>query len=254
MARFVFGDVTGGVNFDNLDVGALVDYNHFSHNATSVKLYDDSKNYFQVAGKNLDIDTAGGHITDVSGTINFMTWKLHGQSAISATGLHADAHDLFVAAKTGDVDTFVDLIIGGNDTVIGTKFDDTLFGGGGKDRIVGGGGGDDLWGNGGADTFSFAKLSDSTNGKAGQDTIHGFSSQDFIQLTQIDANTQQAGNNTFKFIGTDDFDGSAKHGELRYEATGSDTYVYGDVNGDGNADFTIHLTGHLTLDKGDFNL
>ena len=37
MARIVFGDVTGGVQIDNLDVSALLDYDHFSQNAKSLQ-------------------------------------------------------------------------------------------------------------------------------------------------------------------------------------------------------------------------
>jgi Ca2+-binding RTX toxin-like protein len=252
MARIVFGDVTGGVQIGNLDVSALLDYDHFSQNAKSLKLYDDKNDYFQVSGKNLDVQTAGGHITDVTGEIHFATWKIHGQSALSVTGLKVDAHDLFVAAHNGDAKAFANLVLAGDDTIIGTKFDDTLWGGKGDDRISGGQGTDDLYGNAGADTFAFASLADSTNDKS--DTIHGFSGQDKIELTQIDANEHQSGNNTFKWMGTDAFDGSTAHGELRYEIVGSDTYVYGDTNGDSEADFTIHLTGHVTLEKGDFHL
>jgi Ca2+-binding RTX toxin-like protein len=254
MARIVFGDITGGINFDNLDVSALLDYDHYSVTKTSLKVYDDKQNYFQIVGKNLDAETAGGHVVDVTGTLTFAAWKIHGQPAMVVHGLHADAHDLFAAVSNGDVDGFADLVLGGNDTIIGTKFADTLWGGGGKDRIVGGHGGDDLWGNAGADTFAFASVKDSTNGAGGQDTIHGFTAKDIIELTGIDANEHQSGNNSFVYKGTDDFDGNTKHGELRYETAGSDTYVYGDTDGDGEANFTIHLTGHLALDRDNFHL
>lgn len=40
-------------------------------------------------------------------------------------------------------------------------------------------------------------------------------------------------------------------GELRYEFAGSDTLVSGDTNGDRAADFTIRLTGAITLTAAD---
>jgi hypothetical protein len=50
--------------------------------------------------------------------------------------------------------------------------------------------------------------------------------------------------------GTGAFTGNA--GELRYQELNGNTYVYGDTDGDGTADFTICLTGSHTLASGDF--
>jgi hypothetical protein len=36
-------------------------------------------------------------------------------------------------------------------------------------------------------------------------------------------------------------------GELRYKVSGANTIVSGDVNGDGKADFSIVLKGHILL-------
>ena len=43
-------------------------------------------------------------------------------------------------------------------------------------------------------------------------------------------------------------------GELRYDQGATDTWVYGDTNGDGHSDFVIHLVGALTLAASDFAL
>lgn len=254
MARVVLGNVTGGIQFDSFDTTALLDYEHIAAHKTSAKMYDDKQNFFEISGKNLDVQTVGGSLYDVNGTINSATWEVDGKPAFTATGLHADAHMLFEATVTGDVDTFAKLVFSGNDTIIGTKFADTLWGEDGKDVLIGGRGADNLFGDAGADTFTFKSAKDSTNNVNGQDTIHDFTSKDMIDLTKIDADADKHGNNAFKFIGTHAFDGHGAAGELRYEATATDTYVYGDVNGDGNADFTIHLTGDIALGKGDFHL
>jgi hypothetical protein len=41
---------------------------------------------------------------------------------------------------------------------------------------------------------------------------------------------------------------------LRYVKQASDTYVYGDTNGDRNADFAVHLDDAVTMSKGYFVL
>ncbi len=43
-------------------------------------------------------------------------------------------------------------------------------------------------------------------------------------------------------------------GELRFQKTSTDTFISGDVNGDGKADFSIKLTGLVTLSASDFIL
>ena len=68
-----------------------------------------------------------------------------------------------------------------------------------------------------------------------------------IDLSTIDANTHKHGNQAFHFIGSHHFGHNA--GELRY----SSHIVQGDVNGDGKADFDIHVNAsHLV--QGDFLL
>jgi hypothetical protein len=72
------------------------------------------------------------------------------------------------------------------------------------------------------------------------------------------ANTGRSGDQSFKFIGTQDFHGRA--GELRYQTfdqagTANDiTVVSGDINGDLVADFEIAIVGIVQLSSGDFLL
>lgn len=159
----------------------------------------------------------------------------------------------------------------GNDRLNGDTDNDTLYGGSGSDRIYGGKGNDKLYGesgndllyaaagadrlNGGSgsDSFTFKALSDSTVAKSGRDTIFDFTAKsDRIDLSAIDANTSSAGDQAFVFVGSAAFGG--KKGELRYVRDVSDTYIYGDVNGDRKADFAIHLDDAVTLQKGYFVL
>jgi Ca2+-binding RTX toxin-like protein len=143
----------------------------------------------------------------------------------------------------------------GNDMLMGLAGNDVLKGGSGNDKLYGGLGADDLYGGAGKDSFQFKALSDSTvAAAAGRDTIFDFSGAagDRIDLSGIDANAKTTANDAFSYVGTKAFSGKA--GELRYEKQASDTYVYGDVNGDRKADFAIHLDDAITFAKGYFVL
>ena len=143
---------------------------------------------------------------------------------------------------------------GGHDTLQGGGDADRLFGGAGNDLLRGGAGADRLIGGAGADLFVFRAVQHSGFAAEGRDTILDFNGTagDRIDLSVIDANTRQAGNQAFSFIGSAAFSGHA--GELRVVRGAADTFVYGDVNGDGNADFALHLEGALALRQGFFLL
>ncbi|AWI61245.1 M10 family metallopeptidase [Sinorhizobium fredii] len=142
----------------------------------------------------------------------------------------------------------------GNDALYGGIGRDKIRGGNGNDRILGGTGLDHLSGGTGADTFVFKTVSESTVASTGRDTIYDFlpSEADIIDLSAIDANAMTRTNNGFSFIGGTEFRGNA--GELRYAKEATDTYVYADVNGDRQADFSIHLDVAITMEKGFFVL
>ncbi|MCR6502185.1 cadherin domain-containing protein [Shinella sp. CPCC 101442] len=159
--------------------------------------------------------------------------------------------------------TFTISVMDQVEAIIGTAKAETLKGGigadfinagRGDDRLIGGVGADKLYGGSGADTFSFLALKDSTRSPTGRDVIYDFDGKagDRIDLSRIDAKLAATANDAFSFIGTDAF--SKKAGELRYDKTSSDTYLYGDVNGDGKADFSIHFDDPLVLSKGYFIL
>ena len=142
--------------------------------------------------------------------------------------------------------------LGGNDTLSGGAGADLLDGGVGNDSLTGGIGGDQLIGGGGADQFLLTSISDSQAGSL--DVIADFSKadRDKIGLSAIDANIHLAKDQKFAFIGTAGFSGTA--GQLRYEQVDGNTFVMGDVDGDGTADFTIQLVGVFSLTSGDFSL
>jgi Ca2+-binding RTX toxin-like protein len=239
---------------------------------------DDKANYLQVAQGILNVQMAGGNDTLVfsSSTTSDPVSVDGGQGndrllLTSAFGVNI----LDLAHEANNTGAFANATVTGFETIhmakavfgqldfrgddnaniaIGAKLDDTLSGGDGDDRFSGLGGKDSLTGGGDADTFVFTSAKDSTVAAAGQDLITDFhhSQHDRIDLSGIDAATGGAHDQAFKFINEVHFHGKA--GELNYRVHKGDAYVSGDVNGDGKADFTIHLTGVTHLEKSDFAL
>ena len=126
---------------------------------------------------------------------------------------------------------------------------DVLSAGGGTDTLIGGAGGDSLTGGAGADVFVYRAIGDLLAGS--RDIITDFTSQDTLDLSAIDAKTGGR-DNAFSFIGEAAFTGSA--GQLHVIHDVTNTYVEGDVDGDGVADFQIQLNGLITLHATDFVL
>jgi len=149
----------------------------------------------------------------------------------------------------------------GNDAanaLSGLAGNDTIIGGGGNDTLTGGVGVDKMTGGLGNDTFAFATLSDTGRDPTTADEIVDFTAGDKVDLHLIDAVVQASGygefgDQPFVFIGANRFHNHTG-GELRYEISGGNTYIYGEVNGDTTGDFCIKLDGVHTLTSSDFVL
>lgn len=142
----------------------------------------------------------------------------------------------------------------GNDKLYGEAGNDTLYGSSGNDVLCGGTGADRLSGGSGADKFLFRTISESTALASGRDTITDFIAKDGdrIDLSGIDANSKLAGDQAFTFIGSKAFSGA--YGELRCVKSGTETYVYADVNHDKTADFAIRFDDVISFQKDFFIL
>lgn len=158
---------------------------------------------------------------------------------------------------------------GGNDSLNGGDGNDVLAGGAGRNVLIGGAGNDDFSSDGparvnggtgidhfqngtaGGWRFIYTSAADSTPGAL--DVFDNFRAydpahpraHDVIDLSAIDADTTQSGNQQFSLVG-----GPTGHaGELWYYrvyiGAGEDGYVlsqiFGDVNGDGVADLEIRV-------------
>ena len=189
--------------------------------------------------------------------------KLYGGNG-SDTASYADAKAGVVASfakptsNTGDArgDTYsaIENLTGSAyaDRLEGNGAANIINGGSGNDQIYGAGGADKLYGGAGADRFVFMSYKDSTT--TVRDMIYDFSQSqgDRIDLSGIDARSSTSTNDAFTFIGEKAFTKSS--GQLRYVNSDGDTFLYGDVNGDGVADFSVRLDKTIDFVRGHFIL
>lgn len=197
-----------------------------------------------------DLDFVLGE-TSSGGTDTILSWlsytlpenveylRLQGSEDINATGT-AGADNL--VGQSGD------------NILTGLDGFDILTAKEGDDRLVGGPGRDWLVGDAGADVFVYGNIEDSLPGQDNRDFINGFENGiDVIDLSSIDANTQQTGNQAFVFIGTDPF---TEAGQLRFHTWEDNDYgiVEADLDGDGKADFQIFINQTDFMTEDDFIL
>ncbi|MGK9169541.1 M10 family metallopeptidase C-terminal domain-containing protein [Inquilinus limosus] len=154
----------------------------------------------------------------------------------------------------GDVLSGIESVYGGSgaDVLYGGATANILVGNAGNDVIDGRAGKDSMGGGAGADRFVFGSVTHSTVAAADRIVDFSHAEGDRIDLRPIDADIGAGGNQAFRFIGTAAFSHHA--GELHYAVAGGTTTVSGDVDGDGAADFSIALTGSISLVAGDFVL
>ncbi len=190
------------------------------------------------------VEGAGGGVDGVRSSISYTLGTeleqltLTGTAALNGTGNALDN------SLTGN---------SGANILEGLAGADVLDGSDGADILIGGAARDQLYGGGGADEFRFASGDFAGLTSTTADLISDFSQTqgDRIDLSAIDA-VAGGGDDPFAFLGTGAFTGVA--GELRYEYSGTRTMVYGDLDGNGIADFAVALTGNIALLSGDFFL
>jgi Ca2+-binding RTX toxin-like protein len=187
----------------------------------------------QMAGDRGDdtyyVDNAGDHIDEITGRGYDQVF-----SSVSFS-LHGEALEKLTLTGTANINATGNLL---NNLVIGNDGNNIIDGG--PDGI------DTLTGGAGADTFVFIEraLGDTV---ATADVITDFrrTQSDRIDLSKIDADSTVSGNQAFDYLGTGAFTGEA--GQLHLETIGGNRYLTGDLDGDGAADFYIHLLNSATI-------
>lgn len=140
----------------------------------------------------------------------------------------------------------------GNDELYGYLGNDRLLGDAGDDILAGNVGKDTLFGGTGADMFVFFSADETGSTRFKADFIKDFSQAegDRIDLSSIDA-VAGGDDDAFTLNGNGGFTAA---GQLRYDYINGDTYLYGDITGDGVADLAIRLTGEIALQDSDLML
>lgn len=236
--------------FHSTITGPLAQFYDFNMNTTPVVTL-----YNQGTGNTLDlsewsvggyVDMRPGSFSSVGGLTNnlFVDFTTNITTVIAGSG-----NDTLVASDWGGVLKAG----GGSDLVVGGAGNDWLQGDGGRDILLGGLGTDLLFGGTGADYFEFDLVAHSSKAAKTADVILDFDrlGGDRIYLAAIDA-VKGGADNAFTFIGDAAF--SRRAGQLHYQLSDFGVIVSGDVNGDGKADFLIHVDNVQTLVASDFVL
>ena len=233
--------VGGGDGADNLTGTAKNDWINGRNGVDTMSGGNGDDTYVVTNGDKI-VEKAGGGIDTVlswasSYTLQDNVEHLKLEGTASSTGIGNDLGNIL----TGN---------GGNNLLDGKGGTDILNGGAGNDTLIGGAGRDVLTGGAGNDRFVFTNLSDSKPTRDGMDLIKDFGKGDVIDLSGIDANSSLGGNQSFKFIGSQGFTKQA--GELNVVKEDGNTFVQGDSNGDGVADFQVALLGQPSLTASSF--
>ena len=241
----------GGVGVDNLTGGIGNDTYIVELTVTGTgdaSLFTIQDTFTELAGEGTDT-------LKLRGTLGYLTTQTLLVDTYAAQNIEGLDVSLTGSAKINLTGNSVDNVLIGNAVVnilIGDAGNDTLDGKAGNDVLIGGLGSDFLTGGLGADRFDFNAIIESSSANASIDTIADFS---HVQLDKIDLSTidAKAGtplvNDAFTFILTD-FTGV--EGQVRFDtATHS---IYGDIDGNGVADFQIILTGVASLVAADLIL
>ena len=167
-----------------------------------------------------------------------------------------------------------DMLYGGdgNDYLDGDAGNDHLYGGIGNDRLYGRTGADTLYGGTGADTFSFWQESVVDTGNAEEtrtladetDTVTDFSGQegDSLHLRHLKDHSLFAGGRELSLLRDEGAAFTGVKGQVKWWWDGENTsttdddvtHVQVDLDGDGNANFQVDLTGLHSLVVADFDL
>lgn len=154
------------------------------------------------------------------------------------------------AAINGTGNELVNRLVGNsaNNTLNGMAGNDILSGGAGDDILIGGAGRDGLTGGAGSDVFEFNALSEMGLTSTTWDVINDFiGGTDRIDLSTLDANSATTENDAFSEV-IDGASAFSAAGQLKLV----DGVLYGNIDGDADAEFAIQLVGVSSVTLADF--
>ena len=206
----------------------------------------------------ITLDVDGGISDNLKGAIEDLLDKSIFGTEKDDT-LSGSSKDEFIKAYGGD-----DLVSGGGgadkiygddgrDILKGNDGNDTIYGGEGKDILLGGKGSDVLYDEGGDDVFYYTNVNQSLPGKL-KDSVGLDVGEDRIELSDIDADIKDSGDQSFNFIGTSRFT-SGSTGQVRYDA--SNNLIQVELGGDGDTIVDMEIASHKdfsSLSSSDFLL
>ncbi|ABL66324.1 DUF4347 domain-containing protein [Chlorobium phaeobacteroides] len=171
-------------------------------------------------------------------------------------GANVEHLELTGTANTRGTGNDLDNVITGNsgkNYLAGEEGEDILLGGAGADTLYGGMGADELTGGTGRDVFLYNNSSESGITEGAWDVITDFTAGfDRLDLSGIDANTGIAGNQSFSSDILGSGDAFSEAGQLRFDS-GSGV-LYGNTDGDADAEFAIKFTGIGSMSSSDIVL
>lgn len=141
-----------GIDY-NPNIGDLLAHGNYTLSTSSEAVYQMTNGIdFQIFGTGLTYDSDGtidgGMISSVK-----LVEPDHTTVMQQITGLSVNGSDFKTAVNSGDSYQTTDLLLHGDDTIVGTSGSDDFYGGPGKNKITGGNGDDSLINGIGADTF-----------------------------------------------------------------------------------------------------
>ncbi len=192
----------------------------------------------------------------------FCIWDAGGNDTIKGFAAISNVIDLraasgVVAQGGGGAVSYAQGIHGGFTIAVGVTIEnavggnlaDVIIGNAVNNQITGGGGADVMTSGAGGDSFIFNSVADSNGEQI--DTITDFSEGvDHLDFSMIDANVSMVGDQAFTSIGAASAFTAAAQIQVIY--SGSDTFVYANINSDGTAEFCLKLLGHHVLSSADF--
>ncbi|KQQ54095.1 hypothetical protein ASF84_20110 [Pseudomonas sp. Leaf127] len=239
--------LTGGLGVDVLDGGAGNDTLDGSWGADSMTGGTGNDTYYVDNAGDVVIEKAGEGTDTVRSTASTFTLSANVESGridtSAAANLVGNSLNNILSGSSGK-----NVLNGGlgNDNLSGGSGNDTLIGGGGKDTLVGGAGND---------LFDFNAVTDTGLASITRDVISDFvRGQDKIDLSTLDANTATSTNDAFDSLITGAaFSGRfASVGDLYFDNKAQ--VLYGNIDADAEAEFSIQLVGVTALSTADLIL